>query len=200
MEYFLFELNDYALPGFASGTSLYLGTKSDFRNLLRNNDRVEKNLKETFKGFCAGNRTIKYYVAYAEKRFAYPVKLICRKKIKLDANVYEHINIWGFPYNVHTDFTELTIALIKFQGKYYIYFRANVENPRLEGDGLELGDNCWGFPGMLKHSVKDGQRFLGNTLMIYNATFNEEKEALVYFSSLKNVDMKYFYNEVFGDG
>ena len=38
MEYFLFELNGYALPGFASGTSLYLGTKSDFRNLLRNND------------------------------------------------------------------------------------------------------------------------------------------------------------------
>ena len=75
-----------------------------------------------------------------------------------------------------------------------------MENPRLEGDGLELGDSCWGFPGMLKHSVKDGQRFLGNTLMIYNATFNEEKEALVYFSSLKNVDMKYFYNEVFGDG
>ena len=60
MEYFLFELNDYALPGFASGTSLYLGTMSDFRNLLRNNDRVEKDLKETFKGFCAGNRTIKY--------------------------------------------------------------------------------------------------------------------------------------------
>ena len=98
MEFFLFELDDYALPSFASGTSLYFGTKSDFKNLLNKNQRVDKDLKATFKAFCAGNRTVKYYVAYSEKRFAYPVKLLCRKKIKLGAYVYEHFNIWGFPY------------------------------------------------------------------------------------------------------
>lgn len=204
MEYFLFELDDYALPGFASGSSLFLGTKSDFKNLLRKSGAEQKRLKDTFKAFCDGKRTITHYVAYGEKRFAYRAKLLCRRKIKLGAYVYEHINIWGFPYNVKTDETELTVALIKFENRYYTYFRARVINPILlneqEQCSLELGYNCWGFPGMMKHSVEGDVRSLYNALMVYDASFKHEKEAWDYFSSLKNVDMKYFYNEVFGDG
>ncbi len=208
-KYYFFELEDYATPGFASGTLLYLGTKSAFKQLLQGTDKEMNHLRETFKSFCERNYNVKHYAAWAERRFATPVTFLQRKKLVLGAGIFNHINIWGFPYIVHSDGTELSIYLVKRKRAYSIYYRAYVKNPRIEidvvKDGqpikfMEIGDCCWGFPGMMKHSQKDGVRTLHNTLMIYDSAYTSEKEAKEHFKKMENINMTYFYNEVFGDG
>ena len=206
--YYFFELEDCSLPGIASGTLKYLGTKTDFKKLLQGTGPEMKELRNTFKDFCAGNQTIKHNVAYAEQKFATPVKVLKRKKISKGPSVYNHLNVWGFPYDVITDSTELTVCLAKQRNNYYIYYRANVKNPRMEnelsnsGDKqfMELGCTVWDFPGLLKHIVREDGRILYNTLMLCDGCYKTEEEAVKSFIELKDVSMKRFYNELFGNG
>ena len=206
--YYFFELEDCSLPGIASGTLKYLGTKTDFKKLLQGTSPEMKELRNTFKDFCAGNQTIKHNVAYAEQKFATPVKVLKRRKISKGPSVYNHLNAWGFPYDVITDATELTICLAKQRNNYYIYYRANVKNPRMEnelsnsGDKqfMELGCAVWGFPGLLKHIVREDGRILYNTLMLCDGCYKSEEEAVKIFNEMKDVNMKGFYNELFGNG
>ena len=79
--YYFFELEDCSLPGIASGTLKYLGTKTDLKKLLQGTGPEMKELRNTFNDFCAGNQTIKHNVAYSEQRFASPVKVLKRRKI-----------------------------------------------------------------------------------------------------------------------
>ena len=185
-----------------------LGDKTDFKKLLQGTGPEMKQLRNTFKDFCAGNQTIKHNVAYAEQKFATPVKVLKRKKISKGPSVYNHLNAWGFPYDVITDATELTICLAKQRNNYYIYYRANVKNPRMEnelsnsGDKqfMELGCAVWGFPGLLKHIVREDGRILYNTLMLCDGCYKSEEEAVKIFNEMKDVNMKGFYNELFGNG
>ena len=196
------------MPGIASGTLKYLGTKTDFKKLLQGTGPEMKELRNTFNDFCAGNQTIKHNVAYSEQRFATPVKVLKRRKISKGPSVYNHLNAWGFPYDVITDATELTICLAKQRNNYYIYYRANVKNPRMEnelsnsGDKqfMELGCAVWGFPGLLKHIVREDGRILYNTLMLCDGCYKTEEEAMKSFNGMKDVSMKRFYNELFGNG
>ena len=207
-KYYLFELDDCSLPGIASGTLKYLGTKTDFKKLLQGTGPEMKALRNTFNDFCAGNQTIKHNVAYSEQRFATPVKVLKRRKISKGPSVYNHLNAWGFPYDVITDATELTICLAKQRNNYYIYYRANVKNPRMEnelsnsGDKqfMELGCAVWGFPGLLKHILREDGRILYNTLMLCDGCYKTEEEAMKSFNGMKDVNMKRFYNELFGNG
>ena len=196
------------MPGIASGTLKYLGTKTDFKKLLQGTGPEMKELRNTFNDFCAGNQTIKHNVAYSEQRFATPVKVLKRRKISKGPSVYNHLNAWGFPYDVITDATELTICLAKQRNNYYIYYRANVKNPRMEnelsnsGDKqfMELGCAVWGFPGLLKHILREDGRILYNTLMLCDGCYKTEEEAMKSFNGMKDVNMKRFYNELFGNG
>ena len=81
-KYYFFELDDCSLPGIASGTLKYLGTKTDFKKLLQGAGPEMKGIRNTFKEFCAGDQTIKHNVAYSEQRFATPVKVLKRKSQK----------------------------------------------------------------------------------------------------------------------
>ncbi len=207
-KYYFFELDDYSLPGIASGSLKYLGTKTDFKNLLQGTGPKMTGIRETFKEFCSGNQTIKYNVAYSEQRFAIPVKVLKRKKILKGPSVYNHLNIWGFPYDVITDEVKLTLCLVKQRNKYYIYYRAIMKNPRMENElsdsgekqFMELGRTVWGFPGLLKCTEKNGERLLYNTLMLCDSYYTVESEAVKCFNDIKEVNMKGFYNELFGNG
>ena len=205
--YYFFELEDCSLPGIASGTLKYLGTKTDFKKLLQGTGPEMKELRNTFNDFCAGNQTIKHNVAYSEQRFASPVKVLKRRKISKGPSVYNHLNAWGFPYDIITDATELTICLAKQRNNYYIYYRANVKNPRMENElsnsgekqFMELGRAVWGFPGLLKHIVREDGQILYNTLMLCDGCYKTEEEAMKSFNGMKDVSMKRFYNELFGN-
>lgn len=208
-KYYFFELDDYATPSFVSGTLKYLGTKTGFKRLLQGTKKEMSDLRETFDSFCNGKKNVMHYAAYAERRFATSVTLVKRKKVLLESGVFEHTNIWGFPYIVHTDGTELSIYLVKQKKMYYIYYRAKVKNPRVEIEAkkvgqpmkfMEIGDMCWGFPGILRYSQKDGVSLLENNLMVFDSRHSSESEAIAKFNQMENVDMTHFYNEVFGDG
>ena len=205
-KYYFFELDDCSLPGIASGTLKYLGTKTDFKKLLQGTGQETKGIRNTFKKFCAGNQTIKHNVAFSEQRFATPVKILKRKKILKGPSVYNHLNIWGFPYDVIIDATDLTVCLAKQRNNYYIYYRAIVKNPRMENElsdsrekqFMQLGRVIWGFPGLLKY--KEKEKVLYNTLMICESCYKTQEEAFKKFNNMKDVNMKSFYNELFGNG
>ena len=175
--YYFFELEDCSLPGIASGTLKYLGNKTDFKKLLQGTGPEMKELRNTFNDFCAGNQTIKHNVAYSEQRFASPVKVLKRRKISKGPSVY-------------------------------IYYRALVKNPRMENElsnsgekqFMELGRAVWGFPGLLKHIVREDGQILYNTLMLCDGCYKTEEEAMKSFNGMKDVSMKRFYNELFGNG
>ena len=65
---------------------------------------------------------------------------------------------------------------------------------------MELGRMIWGYPGLLKHVVKEDERILYNTLMLCDSSYKSESEAMNRFNEIKDVNMKSFYNELFGNG
>lgn len=200
-EFFIFELSDYAVPGFISWTKEYFGTLNDFRRLLDGCKEERNDLRETFEKFAAGKSEIKHYAGQLEVQFARPTKLLDEKEFVLNKLAYSFQNVYNFIYKLRM--TKATGRRCLFQSgeKFYVAFWARVERPRYQDDIIDarrwiaLDEPLMGHPGMIR---VDG-KFMENTLGVLEKTFDSEAAAREYYVTAQ-LNWNRFYEEVFGDG
>ena len=202
-KWYAFKLDDYATVSFVSSSKLYIGTLEDFGRLLEGDE--SENFRGAYEELKKGNTKVKVNVAYSEVRFAEPIKLIKERTIELGGGVYNHTNIYGFPYDVGYDKGKLTKYLFKFQKKYFVAYRLSLDSPRVEEEDFKpiyLIDRFWGFPGLIK-KVRQGEKKLDftieNTLLEIEKRTNNLSEAEKIFLS-EDLDFSDFFNDIFGDG
>ncbi|MBE5750106.1 MAG: hypothetical protein E7346_04485 [Clostridiales bacterium] len=198
---YAFILPDYATFSFVSSSKLYFGTLDDFNRLLASEDN--KSYKDAFERLKAGENNIYVDVLYWKERFGEQAQIIEEKSFDLKGGVYNHINIYNFPYDVAYDRLYLTKYLIRFKRSYYIAYKVKIYSPRLEKDEMYLDGRFWGFPEMIKvikQSEKKNDFMLENTLLEISKNYKQKEKAFEAFYNDSELDLRSFFNDIFGDG
>lgn len=197
---YAFILPDYATVSFVSLSKLYFGTLDDFQKLLVSEDN--KPYKKPFERLKGGENNIYIDVLYWKERFGEQAQIIEEKFFELKDGVYNHINIYSFPYDVAYNKMLLTKYLIKFKRSYYIAYRVKIYSPRLEKDEMFLSGRFWGFPEMIrviKQSEKKEDFMLENSLLEISKIYKQKEKAVEAFNNDSELDLRNFFNDIFGD-
>ena len=179
---FSVELLDYATPGFCTNWKPYFGTIEDiaaFRNALH---RDKKHKPE-------------------EMRFS-PVKVYGVKQKVRDAGMYEHTNIWGYPYFVWWDRLESVHLWIGSKDNFLRCVRARMKNLKYDTDEdaamiRSPGEQIWGYPHVLEYR----HPFHFNRMYVIEKRFDSEKEMINDLESYDGgIELSGWLDELFGDG
>jgi len=198
---YAFILPDYATVSFVSSSKLYFGTLDDFQKLLASEDN--KSYKEPFERLKAGEKNIYIDVLYWKERFGEQAQIVEKKSFELNEGIYNHINIYSFPYDVAYKKLILTKYLIRFKRSYYIAYRVKIYSPRIEKDEMYLSGRFWGFPEMIKlirQSENKNDFMLENTLLEISKNYKQKEKAFEAFYNDSEMDLRSFFNDIFGDG
>lgn len=198
---YAFILPDYATVSFVSSSKLYFGTLDDFQKLLVSEDN--KSYKEPFERLKGGEKNIYIDVLYWKERFGEQAQILEEKFFELREGVYNHINIYSFPYDVAYNKMLLTKYLIKFKRSYYIAYRVKIYSPRIEKDKMYLSGRFWGFPEMIrviKQSEKKEDFMLENSLLEISKIYKQKEKAVEAFNNDSELNLRNFFNDIFGDG
>lgn len=198
---YAFTLPDYATVSFVSASKLYFGTLDDFNKLLVSEDNVA--YKEAFEKLKAGERNIFVDVLYCKERFGEQAQILEEKHFELQDGVYNHINIYSFPYDVAYSKLGITKYLIRYKRSYYIAYKIKIYSPHIKDDEMYLSGRFWGFPEMIraiKLSNKKNDFMLENTLLEVSKIYKQKEKAIEAFGNDAELDLRNFFNDIFGDG
>ena len=116
--------------------------------------------------------------------------------------MYEHTNIWGYPYFVWWDRLESIHLWIGCKDKFCRCVRARMKNLKYGTDEdaamiQSPGEQIWGYPHVLEYR----HPFHFSRMYVVERWFESEKELL---EDLKNYDggieLRGWLDELFGDG
>lgn len=179
---FSVELLDYATPGFCTNWKPYFGTIEDiaaFRNALYQDEKHEPE----------------------DMSFA-PVKVYGVKQEAREDGMYEHTNIWGYPYFVWWERLESVHLWIGFKDRFYRCARARMKNLRYDTDENAAmirspGGQIWGYPHILEYH----HPFHFNRMYVVEKRFDTEKEMIDDLENYEGgIELKGWLDELFGDG
>lgn len=179
---FSVQLLDYAKPGFCTFSKPYFGTVEDIAEFRRALHRDEKHKPEdmTFS-------TVRVFGSQYEAR---------------PAGMYEHTNIWGFPYFVWWDKLESIHLWIGHQDNFYRCVRARMTNLQYDTDEdaamkQSPGEQIWGYPHILEYH----HPFHFNRMYVIEKRFESESQLL---DDLKHyngdIQLAGWLDDLFGDG
>ena len=207
-QYYRLELDDYATPGFVSGGKYYFTTAEGFKVWLTALERDEQMvvyfemLSNAFRGYMDGNKEVTHTVGYNEVPFFKPATVLHYEKTCFENYQWEHINIYGFPYNMRCKRAETTHLWLECDQKYYRYVEARFANLEYEsraGEWYPLEEGFWGYPEVL--TTEDGVTW--NRLAEREKNFANREEAEADWSAFcadPVPDFTEFCNDIFGDG
>jgi len=207
-QYFRLESDDYALPGFVSFGKYYFGTMEDIRELINalNSDPETKEhyqyLIDAFVLFEKGHTDKTHRVAHREVPLLLPASVLFRAETSLVDYEWEHLNIWGWPYNMRCDKVDTEHLWLCCENEFSRCIKARFQNLQymlIDDKWKPIGDMLWGFPHMLK--VNRPQ--IRNRLAIQERNFVSMEESIKDWSAFQNFPQPNFTgicNEIFGDG
>ena len=207
-EYYLIELDNYAMPGFVSFSKEYLMTISGFKEWLeelRKDENMVQQwqiLSEALQAFLDGQKYVTHQVAYRQVPFAKQVTLLHSESTSFDNHQWEHINTWGFPYRMRCEHVETRHFWLKCDGYYSRYMEArftNLEYESSSGKWDTFGDSFWGYPGVLVTEGNITRNLLAEPEKEFE-TFQEVKSDWQSFCQEPKPDFTEFCNDIFGDG
>lgn len=179
---FKVDLLDYAVPAFCTFTKPYFGTIEDIAEFRHALHRDEQRKPE-------------------DMEFA-SVKLYGSKYDSQGAGMYEHTNIWGFPYYVWWDKLECIHLWVGIKDRFYRCVRARLTNLKYdtEQDASQAdspGKQIWGYPHILEYR----HPFHFNRMYVIEKTFDNESDLLNDLQQYDgSIDLKGWLNDLFGDG
>ena len=116
--------------------------------------------------------------------------------------MYEHTNIWGYPYFVWWDRLESVHLWIGSKDKFLRCVRARMKNLKYDTDEdaamiQSPGEQIWGYPHVLEYR----HPFHFNRMYVIEKRFDSEKEMINDLESYDGgIELSGWLDELFGDG
>lgn len=193
------ELDDYSMPAFVSFGKNYYGTLKDVEEFISKFKEDEyRELVKAFEDYKNRNESVEITVAYNKRKMLEEVKVYGFKEIISGSYQWEHINVWGYPYDLRCEGLKSLHYWIKNNDILCRVIKANFTKLQYINAVDEWADinAIWGFP----HIIEFG---MYNTLMVIEKRFDtvkELKEDMKQFNSIEDMDFTAFCNDIFGDG
>lgn len=150
-------IDEYAIPAFCSAYKYMYGTLEDmtnFVNYLRGVKRATP-LVEAFDKYVAGDKKVKYNVAYNPMQLMHDCLLLESKEGIIKDFNYEFENIWGFIYDFQADEVCFKRVKLQYRNKIVIAIKPSFKNLRIKGDigfgDVKIKNDYWGFPGIYNY-------------------------------------------------
>ncbi len=207
-------LDEYAMASFCSFTKRYYGTLEDIRGFAEACERTNNNadIAKAFKEYIAGNKDAQYNAAYTNHRFITPVKILPAQWIPSNCPEFEftnykweHLNIYGCPYNMMADKITVNVAFIQEEKECSCCIKAkfinlSVESLIDEGRYDKIKNKFWGHPNVFKVDMSDPDNIITEYRFYVSMETAESIEELIDKLKGKPIDFKNIVNDVFGDG
>ena len=199
-------LEDCSAADFTSFSKPYYGSLDEIRELLtaiRDDPNMKGCCTEVLNAFFnlyeKGRRGVMHRVAYKEVPLLERVQILGKREFVLSDYSWEHINTWGWPYQMRCKSVLVSQFWVSRKGEFSRCFRALFDG--LEYDGANgwkaVGNMLWGYPHMLEYEVPQ----IYNRLMVEDASFSSLNEAMENMESDDpGFDFREFCNDIFGDG
>lgn len=200
-------LDDYSSPSFISSEKPYIGTVEDIINLLnaiKSDELFHDKFPELFSAFdrfLKGEKNIMHNVALRKVQLLTPVIEIDSTTSYLENTKFEHINTWGFPYEMQFEKAHSEHVWVLYKGKYYRCIRAKIRDLKYKnsiGQYKEI-DMAWGFPRQIEFE----NNITYSRLYVTEKVFEKQEDVLVDIENFKQNPDPIFteiLNDIFGDG
>lgn len=176
------ELPDYACPAFVTWTHDLFGTLMDIDAFLAaHTEEQRKNLGQL-------------------QLTAVPV-MATRTAHNWDYEV-EHLNVYGWPYIMHSKMVESVHVWVKYGDRYYRCIRARMDSlaystPEIHDDTHPLEGHSWGYP----HIIEYVKPYTFNRLYEVEAIFETWEEAEKDIKAFDGqINLTEVFNDILGDG
>lgn len=160
---FRIQLDDHAMPGFASGHKDYFGTLDmieGFINAIRNDEQFAEryqNLVSFFDRYKAGETDIEHSVAYGVPRpLLVRTRCIAERRSVLTNHKWEHLNIWQWPYDMKCKVADCQHVWLTCHKRFMRCIKVeftNLKYQHLHGEWDHPGF-IWGYPHMIEVEVE----------------------------------------------
>ena len=206
-QYYALRLDEYAMVSFCSFTKNYYGTDDDmmiFAEALEKDSRLPE-LVQAFKEYFVGNKEVKYCAAYNSQRLVTPVIFHSENTITLTNHSWEHLNIYGFPYEMHADKIEIEQAIIRHKNEYLRCAKMKFTNlsyaDEYAKDGKEyLTGHFFGHPQVYKIDKQNRKNIIiEGRFFVKEDAYKTLKEARQHLR-VEDIICKPFIDDIFGDG
>lgn len=204
-QYYAFYLWDPATPSFVSSDKLYIGSKNE---LLRVAKQIEKRggYPDTAKAiydFFEGKTNAVHNVAYRDIPILTPVEIIEKSKMEITSHKWDHLNVWGFVYEMRFESATVSQIVISHNNKYFRCIKAKFKDLQyrvaMEKWG-PAGDVIFGNDCVVESKKKDGHLYFGNVLYVVEDTSTEKEELSARINDESKIIYKNIVDEIMGDG
>lgn len=205
---FRLQLDDHAMPGFASGHKDYFGTLDmieGFINAIREDEQFaerHQNLVSFFDRYKAGETDIEHTIAYGSPRpFLVRTRCVAERRNVLTNYKWEHLNIWQWPYDMKCKVADCHHVWLSCHKKFMRCVKVeftNLKYQHLHGEWAHPGF-IWGYPHMIE--VENKKTY--NRLYIVEKYFKNRGELLAdieLFDREPDPKFREVLNDIFGDG
>ena len=204
-QYYALFLDDPATPSFCSFDKLYVGTRTelDIAIAAMKQDGQYAATVAAYEAYWTDPNT-KHYVALREVPILTPVQRICSSELTLGEKEWEHINVWGFPYNMRFDRAEVKQLLIKHERKFHRLLRSKITNlcyGAVDGKWSPANGGFWGHGCLLDvQEESDGSFSLNSLLYMKQDQFERASDADDLMLDPDKIFFDRICDEIFADG
>ena len=199
-------LDDYSAASFTSFDKDYFGTINmiqDFILSIQNDEKISEDYKSLINTFdeYKQNKNITHSIAYKEVPFLIPVDTIATMTSSFENHKWEHINTWGYPYNMKADEIHSIHMWLSYNETFVRCIKATFHNltyEHLNGTYSPPG-MLWGFP----HQIETKNNETYNQLFVIEKTFNNKNDAIKDFHDFRtnqDIILTQIINDIFGNG
>ena len=200
-QFFVLHLPDYVCPPTVTANKLYFGSKDDLTEYLNNKDyrrglALDEKLLEAFL------KDTKQKIAYNSYQLGEKALVLGDETVISPATEWQHMNIWGFPYDMCFDKCLTSVVWMRYKGVYYRCVKPKFLNLSYLNEVTEeyaFLETYWGQPGFFKQNG----RWLEASLYVIEKKFDGLLDAMQDMNDFCESTCLEFSNvieEIFGDG
>ncbi len=200
-KFYALDLDNYALPGFVSGTKYYFGTLEMLKEYF-DACRAENELSETVEAFdryLGGDAEAAHYAAYNSCRLVYEAELLGTREFYFTDHEWATLNLYRCEYSFRADTLRVKESAFLTNGGYFTVMWIDARNMGM-GSSIKPGydkiGSPWGLPCYFKFSGDN----ITSRLCTESKSFKSKEEALAYLNDETTLSLEAIGFEIYGDG
>lgn len=205
--YYAINFKDCAMPAFCTFTHVYFGTQSELMQVASNleKDNISPETSKAIIDYFNGDTSATHTVAFWKYNVLTPVEVLAEQEFILENHKWTHINIWGFPYEMKSDFIKAHQLIFKYENKIYRTIKGRFKNLCYDGidNWVPVKGTFWGNKFLLNVEYLDnGDDFIFSNILYHTQEIYEDdlEKAMSDMRDINKLEFKDICNEIFGDG